>query len=135
MNMNTNLRPEAGGDPTRGPARTDSHETAPSSDGNDFPDAPDPTPDATPQDQPDLDAFAERMGTDSIETGERLDAVPDRNVGDAADTSDRFPPRMIIAGAGALVAAILVLAFGRRKRRGVLDKAAALGAAANIVSN
>ncbi len=106
MSSNTNLRP-------------------------DFPDAPEQSAADTPQDKPDLDGFAKRMGTDTIETGDGLDAVP----GDRISDSSGIDSRLVIAGGGALVAAILLIVFRRRKKRSLLSKAVALGAAAHVIRN
>jgi general stress protein 26 len=61
-----NRRFEAGGNPAQ-PPHPDVLNPQPSPVANeDFPDAPDEQPAEHPQDQPDLDAFAARMGTDRI---------------------------------------------------------------------
>jgi hypothetical protein len=61
-----NLRFEAGGNPAQ-PAHPDVLNPQPSPAANEnFPDAPDEQPAERPQDQPDLQAFAARMGTDRI---------------------------------------------------------------------
>ena len=72
---NTNLRPEAGGNPARSNSTGLKHDPKMMQDGNDFPDAPPSKSESTPQDQPDLDKFAARLGTDTIETGDGLAAV------------------------------------------------------------
>lgn len=60
------LHSEAGGDPTQGP-HPDVANPAPSpSAGNEFPDHPEESVASHPQDQPDLEAFAERLGTDRL---------------------------------------------------------------------
>lgn len=58
------LRNEAGGDPARGPHPDQANPAT--GKGNDFPDHEAEAIADRPQDQPDLDAFAARMGTDSI---------------------------------------------------------------------
>ena len=56
--------------------------------GNDFPDAPDESSERD-QDKPIMDKFAERMGTDTIETGDGLDAPARRDRADATvESSD-----------------------------------------------
>jgi general stress protein 26 len=61
-----NRRFEAGGNPAQGP-HPDVANPAPSpAAGEDFPDHPDEQLAERPQDQPDLDAFAARMGTDRL---------------------------------------------------------------------
>jgi general stress protein 26 len=76
-----NLRFEAGGNPAQPPHPDVLNPTPSPAAGEDFPDRPDEQPAEHPQDQPDLDAFARRMGTD------RLD---DRSAaGGDADTSKR----------------------------------------------
>ncbi len=131
MSKPTNLRPEAGGNPARSNSTGVKNNPASPGDGNQFPDAPEQDPDDKPQDKPDLDAFAKRIGTDTIETGERLDAVPKTRSTD----SDGVDSRLIIAAGGAVVAGLLTLVMWRRKRRGLLSKAVALGAVANIIKN
>jgi general stress protein 26 len=65
--MSTNhLRAQAGGDPAQGPHPDVANPTPSPSAGEDFPDRPDETVAERPQDQPDLDAFARRMGTDQL---------------------------------------------------------------------
>ena len=59
--------------------------------GNDFPDAPDESTERD-QDQPIMEKFAERMGTDTIETGEGLDAIPDRSSAGTADEASTTSP-------------------------------------------
>ena len=98
---------------------------------NDFPDAPSNSPEAKPQDKPDLDAFAKRIGTNTIETGEGLDAVPE----DRSMESTGTKPRLMIGGAGVAMAALFFVVLRRRKKRGLLAKAVALGAAANVIRN
>ncbi len=61
-----NLRIQAGGDPAQGPHPDVANPTPTPAAGEDFPDQPDEQPAAHPQDQPDLDAFAARMGTDRL---------------------------------------------------------------------
>lgn len=62
-----NLRFEAGGNPAQGP-HPDVANPAPSpAAGEDFPDHPHEQDAERPQDQPNLDAFAARMGTDQLE--------------------------------------------------------------------
>jgi hypothetical protein len=61
------LHAQAGGDPAQGP-HPDVANPAPSpSAGNEFPDHPEESVASHPQDQPDLDAFAERLGTDRLD--------------------------------------------------------------------
>lgn len=108
---NNNLRPEAGGDPANS-NDTDVHDNASvTHDGNDFPDAPTPETNGLPQDKPDLDAFAARMGTDTIETGEGLDAVVDRSAAEPVADSKK------IFAAAAFVAGLIGLVVWRRRRR------------------
>lgn len=128
MSKSSHLRPEAGGDPARSNSTDLKNEPKAPQDHNVFPDAPVQAADDKPQDKPDLDAFAKRMGTDTIETGDGLDAVPERSA-----ESDGTDSRLIIAGGGAAVAALLVLVFRRRQRRSLLAKAVALGAAAKVI--
>ncbi len=61
------LRQQAGGDPAQGPHPDVANPTPPPTFGEDFPDSPDESVARRPPDQPDLDAFARRMGTDSLE--------------------------------------------------------------------
>lgn len=129
MSKSSHLRPEAGGDPARSNSTDLKNDPKAPQDHNDFPDAPEQPADPKPQDKPDLDAFARRMGTDTIETGDGLDAVPEQR----SVESDGTDSRLIIAGGGAAVAALLVLVFRRRQRRSLLAKAVALGAAANVI--
>jgi hypothetical protein len=65
------LRNQAGGDPAQGPHPDLANPTPSPSVGHDFPDHPDEPVAERPQDQPDLDAFAERMGTDRLGRGAR----------------------------------------------------------------
>ena len=109
--MNSNLRPEAGGDPANSNHTDVDSGASVTRDGNDFPDAPTPDADEVPQDKPDLDAFAARMGTDTIETGEGLDAVVDRSAAEPVANSSK------IFAAAALVAGLIGLAMWRRRRR------------------
>nr|WHW29234.1 hypothetical protein [uncultured bacterium] len=129
MSSNTHLRPEAGGDPARSNSTDLKNDPKAPQDANDFPDAPEHKTDEQPQDKPDLDAFAKRMGTDTIETGDGLDAVPEHRTAE----SNGIDSRMIIAGGGAVVAALLLIVFRRRKQRGLMEKAVALGAAAHVI--
>ena len=62
-----NLRVEAGGNPAQGPHPDVANPMPSPTAGEDFPDPPHEQPAERPQDQPDLDAFAARMGTDRIE--------------------------------------------------------------------
>jgi general stress protein 26 len=79
-----NRRYEAGGNPAQGP-HPDVANPAPSAAvGEDFPDQPHEHPAERPQDQPDLDAFAARMGTDRLAGDSSGD---DRTEGTADDTS------------------------------------------------
>jgi general stress protein 26 len=65
--MSTNhLRVQAGGDPAQGPHPDVANPTPSPRAGEDFPDRPDQQTVDRPQDQPDLDAFAARMGTDRL---------------------------------------------------------------------
>lgn len=77
-----NRRFEAGGNPAQGP-HPDVANPAPSpSAGEDFPDQPHEQGAEHPQDQPDLDAFAARMGTDRLED---RTSTPDSTEGSARD--------------------------------------------------
>lgn len=132
MSKKSNLRPEAGGDPAQSVSADLQNEPKSPQDDNDFPDAPDQPADETPQDKPDLDAFAKRMGTDTIESGDGLDAIPDRAT--HATPDDPMKSRLVLAGGGALVAALLVLVTRRRrKRHPLVAKATALAAAAHAL--
>ena len=142
MSKSTNLRPEAGGHPARSNSTDVKNPTSAPADGNDFPDAPDHAADEAPQDKPDPDAFARRLGTDTIETGDGLDAVADRTDmassgharSDDPTSSGASDPRLVIGGLGAVVAALIVVVSERRgKKKGLAAKAAALGAAAQVV--
>ncbi len=65
--MSTNhLRAQAGGDPAQGPHPDLANPNPSPRAGEDFPDQPDEKSSDHPQDQPDLDAFAARMGTDRL---------------------------------------------------------------------
>ncbi len=129
MSKSTNLRPEAGGDPAQSNSTGSKNDPKARQRHNDFPDSPDAVVADTPQDKPDLDAFAKRIGTDTVETGEGLGAIPE----DRSPDLDGSNPRLIIAGAGAAVAALLLVVVRRRRRHGLVGKAVALGAAANII--
>lgn len=73
------LRQHAGGNPAQGPAPDVANPTPPPAAGDDFPD--DPSGPAGPvQDQPDLDAFAERLGLTDTATATATD--------DASGTDD-----------------------------------------------
>jgi general stress protein 26 len=88
-----NLRFEAGGNPAQ-PPHPDVLNPQPSpAAGGDFPDRPDEQPPEHPQDQPDLDAFAARMGTDRI--GDRS-AVDRRS--DSAKRDWRSPVGSAVGG-------------------------------------
>jgi len=82
---------------------------------NDFPDAPEPPADESPQDKPDLEAMAAKLGTDTIQSGDGLAAVPDRS----PDTDGAARPLFAVA---ALVAAVIGLAVWRRRRRSRLTR-------------
>lgn len=60
------LRVQAGGYPARGPHPDLANPTPSHDSGNEFPDEPSEHDEGRPQDQPDLDAFAARMGTDKL---------------------------------------------------------------------
>ena len=60
------LRHQAGGDPAQGPHPDVANPTPPPTFGEEFPDSPDEPVAERPPDQPDLDAFARRMGTDRL---------------------------------------------------------------------
>jgi hypothetical protein len=133
-NKSHHLRPEAGGDPARSVSTDLKNQPKAPQDDNDFPDSPEQPADDAPQDKPDLDAFAKRMGTDTIESGEGLDAVPDQTTVDAADDSTK--QRLVIAAGGAFVAALQLLVVKRRRKSNhLVTKAAALAAAAKAVPN
>ncbi len=104
------LRPEAGGDPTRGSLEPRTDESA--IEQNDFPDAPDATVDDTPQDQPDLDAFAARMGTDRIESDDPPDTVED----------PATAKLQLAAAGGVLAVSVGVFLINRRRSRGIREK-------------
>lgn len=114
--MNSNLRPEAGGDPANSNHTDVASGASVTNDGNDFPDAPTPETDELPQDKPDLDAFAARMGTDTIETGEGFDAVVDRSAADPVTNSSK------VFAVAALIAGVIGLAMWRRRRRSRLTR-------------
>jgi hypothetical protein len=113
---NTNLRPDAGGNPARSNSTDLKNDPTVMQDRNEFPDAPTPDPDTTPSDQPDLDDFAARLGTDTIETGEGLGAIPDRSNPDSSTDA-----RRIFAVVG-LVAGLMGLVVWRRRRRNTLTR-------------
>lgn len=123
------LRPQTGGDPAQGPSDDLANKPAAPASGNDFPDAPEQSSDSDPQDKPDLDAFAKRLGTDTINTGDGLGAVPE----DRTDPASGSDSRLIIGGLGAAFALLFVVVLRRRRQHGILAKAAALGAAAHAV--
>lgn len=62
----SNDRTHATGNPADGPHPDVANPTASPKAGNEFPDAPDTADVGRPQDQPDLEAFAKRMGTDRL---------------------------------------------------------------------
>jgi general stress protein 26 len=72
-----NRRFEAGGNPAPGPHPDLANPTPAPAVGEDFPDQPDQEPTERPQDQPDLDAFAARMGTDRIDDESPTDDEPE----------------------------------------------------------
>ena len=79
--MSTNHRQsQAGGDPTQGPHPDVANPTPSPSAGEDFPDHPAESVASRPQDQPDLAAFAARMGTDQLEdrSSEQSDVADDK---------------------------------------------------------
>lgn len=129
---NKHLRPTVGGDPARAVSTDLKNQPTAPRDGNDFPDAPDEDPSESPQDKPDLDAFAQRLGTDTISTGDGLDAVPDER--SATPTVADTARRPILIGA-LVVAGLLTVVAGRRRRRrrSTLAKAAASGLAATAI--
>lgn len=113
---NSNLRPEAGGDPARSNSTDLKNDPDVMQHGNDFPDAPTPEADPVPQDQPDLDAFAAKIGTDTIESGDGLDAVRhDVTDGDVSDS------RSIFVGA-AIIAGLIGLLVWRRRRKSAMTR-------------
>ena len=65
------LRSQAGGDPAQGPHPDLANPTPSPSVGQDFPDHPEEPVADRAQDQHDLDAFAERIGTDRLDDGAR----------------------------------------------------------------
>lgn len=70
------LRVQAGGNPARGPHPDMANPTPSTDGGNDFPDQPRAADDTErPQDQPDLDAFAARLGTDTL--ADRNEGLPE----------------------------------------------------------
>ncbi len=71
------LRVQAGGDPAQGPHPDVANPTPSPRAGEDFPDHDAETPAERPQDQPDLDAFAARMGTDRIADGSDAETETD----------------------------------------------------------
>ena len=78
------LRNEAGGNPARGPHPDQANPAT--GKGNDFPDHEAEAVADRPQDQPDLDAFAARMGTDSI-AGRDATSMTD-SVSDDTETTE-----------------------------------------------
>lgn len=62
----TNDRTPNSGNPAQGPHPDVANPTPDHGVGNEFPDGPTPVSEKRPQDQPDLDAFAARMGTDRL---------------------------------------------------------------------
>lgn len=78
---------EGGGDPSQGPVPELANEPDVPTDHNEFPDAPDESVSDRPQDQPDLDSFAARIGTDSIDSDSTGDDVS--SAGDDSDSPDR----------------------------------------------
>lgn len=70
MSESTHLRPHSGGDPARSVSDDLKNEPKAPKDGNDFPDAPEESTTGATQDKPDLDDFANRMGTDTIDPGD-----------------------------------------------------------------
>ncbi len=56
------LRPHSGGHPSQGPVREMANPDPSPAVGRDFPDEPDESVDDRPEDQPDLDAFAAKLG-------------------------------------------------------------------------
>jgi general stress protein 26 len=75
-----NRRFEAGGNPAQGPHPDVANPTPSPAADEDFPDQPDQHDGGRPQDQPDLDAFAARMGTDRLDADSSTDdsASPER---------------------------------------------------------
>jgi general stress protein 26 len=88
-----NRRFEAGGNPAQ-PPHPDLLNPQPSTAaGEDFPDGPDERPAEHPQDQPDLDAFARRMGTDRIE-----ERASTQGIADNAERNWRSPVATALGG-------------------------------------
>lgn len=67
------LRESDGGNPAQGPAREMANPEPSPGVGNDFPDAPDRAAPERPQDQPDPDAFAARLGLTDDDPGDGRD--------------------------------------------------------------
>ena len=86
--MSTNhLRQQAGGNPSQGPKGEMANPTPSPAAGEDFPDAPEPADAEVDQDQPDLDAFAERLGIDTDSGDETGAETPSAgSSGESADT-------------------------------------------------
>lgn len=83
------LQHQAGGDPTQGPHPDLANPQPPPTVGGDFPDAPDTREDRSSiPDQPDLDAFARRIGTDTLgdePADEPADEPTDEHGGDRGE--------------------------------------------------
>jgi general stress protein 26 len=95
--MSTNhLRAQAGGNPAQGPHPDVANPTPSPAAGENFPDEPDEAVAERPQDQPDLDAFAERMGTDQL--SDRSGAASGGDTGDNADDDSKRDWRQTALG-------------------------------------
>ena len=77
-----NRRYEAGGNPAQGPHPDVANPMPSPAVGEDFPDQPHEQSAGRPQDQPDLDAFAARMGTDRLEERSPTQASTDDSTRD-----------------------------------------------------
>lgn len=89
-----NRRFEAGGNPAQGPHPDVANPTPSPAAGEDFPDQPHEQSAERPQDQPDLDAFAARMGTDRLDDASASDPSDD----DATARDWRAPVATALGG-------------------------------------
>jgi general stress protein 26 len=93
-----NRRFEAGGNPAQGPHPDVANPTPSSAAGEDFPDQPDEQPAERPQDQPDLDAFAARMGTDRIDDESPTDESASESSSEGTTRDWRAPVSTALGG-------------------------------------